>query len=87
MARHIAADGEPDGPDEGMETAAILSRDLPALSASLVLHVVLLLALALVGVADTMRETLRRKHRIVHTTIEWRPAGLPGSCCPVLPPM
>ena len=51
MARHIAADGEPDGPDEGMETAAILSRDLPALSASLVLHVVLLLALALVGVA------------------------------------
>jgi cobalt-zinc-cadmium efflux system protein len=43
--------------------------------------------LALVGVADTMRETLRRKHRIVHTTIEWRPAGLPGSCCPVLPPM
>ena len=51
MARHITADGEPDGPDEGMETAAILSRDLPALSASLVLHVVLLLALALVGVA------------------------------------
>jgi cobalt-zinc-cadmium efflux system protein len=40
----------------------------------------------LVGVADTMRETLRRKHRIVHTTIEWRPVGLPGSCCPVLQP-
>jgi von Willebrand factor type A domain len=52
MVRHITADGEPEGPDDGaMETAAILSRDLPALSASLVLHVVLLLALALVGVA------------------------------------
>jgi len=51
MARHITADGEPFGPDEGMETAAILSRDLPALAGSLVLHVVLLLTLALVGVA------------------------------------
>jgi len=52
MARHITADGEPEGPDDGaMETAAILSRDLPALAASLVLHVVLLLVLALAGVA------------------------------------
>ena len=52
MARHITADGEPDGPDDGvMESAAVLSRDLPALAASLVLHVVLLLTLALVGVA------------------------------------
>ena len=52
MASHITADGEPEGPDDGaMETAAILSRDLPALAASLVLHVVLLLVLALAGVA------------------------------------
>jgi len=52
MARHITADGEPDGPDDGvMESAAVLSRDLPALAGSLVLHVVLLLTLALVGVA------------------------------------
>ena len=52
MARHITADGEPDGPNDGvMESAAVLSRDLPALAASLVLHVVLLLTLALVGVA------------------------------------
>ena len=52
MARHITADGEPEGPDDGaMETAAILSRDLPALAASLVLHVVLLLVLARAGVA------------------------------------
>ena len=52
MARHITADGEPEGPDDGaMETAAILSRDLPALAASRVLHVVLLLVLALAGVA------------------------------------
>ena len=55
MARHTAADGapdDPDGPDDGvMATSALLARDLPALAASLVLHVVLLLTLALVGVA------------------------------------
>ena len=55
MARHTAADREtadPETPDAGaMETAAMLSRDLPALAASLVLHVVLLLSLAVVGVA------------------------------------
>lgn len=55
MGRHVADDRRadlPDGPDDGaMETSAILSRDLPALAASLVVHVVLLLTLALVGVA------------------------------------
>lgn len=55
MARHTAADkapAPPESPENGaMEASAVLSRDLPALAASLVLHVVLLLGLALVGVA------------------------------------
>jgi Mg-chelatase subunit ChlD len=69
MARHTTTDGEPDGPDDGVVgTSALLARDLPALAASLVLHVVLLLTLALVGVA--MPPASRPAVTVIETPLE-----------------
>jgi hypothetical protein len=72
MARHTAAHKAPtppESPEDGeMDASAVLSRDLPALAASLVLHVVLLLGLALVGVATPPPAT--RAVTVIETPLE-----------------